>query len=89
MSAFTVCIFIAFLCLAHDGAVSGKGGSDLASILDHGTLMSLALGVCKSLKRMGLRASLHNSGSDMDLGYMAWCCGPDVDWLWGTWSWFP
>lgn len=41
------------------------------------------------MKKIAVMAVLHDSGFNMELRYMAYCCSSDVDWPRCTSSWFP
>lgn len=80
MSKFSVCTFMAILCLPRDGLVSAEGGYGSRSIWNSGVLASLPSGVCETLQKMVITEVLHDSVFDMSFGCKAYCRSRDVDW---------
>lgn len=52
-------------------------------------LLSLPSGFHETLEKMGFVTALYDSGFQMALGRLMYCCSRDVDWLQCASSWFP
>lgn len=78
-----------FPCLAGDGPVSAKMGSGLSRFSDSAILVLLMSSVCDTLEMMSAMKLLHDPGSNMAFGYMAYCFSQNFDWLQCKTTFFP
>lgn len=63
--------------------------SSLPCIFDSGVFLLLPSDVCETLDNMSVGEVFCDSGVDIALGCMAYCCSPDVEWPRCTASWSP
>lgn len=87
MSEFTVCTFTTLPSFTIAVPVSGEGGPALAFVRDSDFLLPFLFGVCTTLEKIGVIAVLENSGLDMLLEYLLYCCICYADRPWCTSSW--